>query len=190
MPQTKISGKFYPLKSEEWLDSINKLTHSELKILYYIRSLDPYNNGINLTPAQIAEDLSTEKHKMHRSTVGRAIRKLEENEFLKPGLYLSQVTQHNLEAEITNSLHKQLGGLTEVSTPAGRIDLLTYEEIIEVKRISNWKAALGQILVYSAFYPEQDARLHLFGRRDELIKVADIEAACLAFNVKVTAEEV
>jgi hypothetical protein len=58
MPQTKISGKFYPLKNEEWLDSINQLTHSELKILYYIRSLDPYSNGINLTPVGKRNELT------------------------------------------------------------------------------------------------------------------------------------
>jgi Fe2+ or Zn2+ uptake regulation protein len=83
MPQTRIQGKFYPLKSEEWLDSINQLTHSELKILYYVRSLDPYNNGINLSPAQIARDLSTEKNKMHRSTVGRALKFLDRQGFIK-----------------------------------------------------------------------------------------------------------
>ena len=78
----KIQGKFYPLKKEEWLDSINQLTHSELKVLYYVRSLDPYNNGINLTPAQIARDLSTEKTKVHRSTVGRALKTLDRKGFI------------------------------------------------------------------------------------------------------------
>ena len=108
MTQTdnKIKGKFYPLQHEEWLHSINQLTHAELKVLYYLRSLDPYSDGIYLTPAQIARDLSTPEHPVHRSTVGRAIRKLEEKEFLIPGLYLSQVTQQNLEVGITNSLHK------------------------------------------------------------------------------------
>ena len=190
MPQTKIQGKFYPLKSSEWLHSINQLTHLELKILYYVRSLDPYNNGIDLTSAQIGRDLSTEKNKMHRSTVGRALKELERKGFVEPGLYSSQVPQKNVEAEITNLLFKQLGGLTEVSTSAGQIDLLTDVEIIEVKRINDWKAALGQILVYSAFYPEHRKRIHLFGRRSELTKLPDIEAACLAFDVNVTAEEV
>lgn len=187
--QTKIKGKFYPLQHGEWLSSINQLTHSELKVLYYVRSLDPYSNGINLTPAQIARDLSTEKHKMHRSTVGRAIRRLEEKGFIEPGIYLSQVSQRNLEAEITDSLQKRLGGLTEVSIPSGRIDLLTENEIIEVKRINDWKTTLGQILVYSGFYPEHRKRIHLFGRHSELEKIPDIEAACLAFDVNVTAEE-
>jgi hypothetical protein len=83
MTQTQIKGKFYPLKSEEWLESIKQLTHSELKILYYVRSLDPYNNGINLTPAQIAKDLSTEKSPMHRSTVGRALKSLDHKGFIQ-----------------------------------------------------------------------------------------------------------
>lgn len=83
MPQTKIQGKFYPLKSEEWLESINKLTHSELKILYYVRSLDPYNNGIDITPASIARDLSTDKNKMHCSTVSKALKELERKGFIE-----------------------------------------------------------------------------------------------------------
>ena len=82
MPQTKIQGKFYPLKSSEWIDSITQLTHSELKILYYVRSLDPYNNGIDLSASQIARDLSTDKNKMHRSTVGRALKSLDRKGFI------------------------------------------------------------------------------------------------------------
>lgn len=47
-----------------------------------MRSLDPYNNGINLTPAQIARDLSTDKVKIHRSTVGRALKSLDKKGFI------------------------------------------------------------------------------------------------------------
>ena len=83
MPQTKIQGKFYPLKSSEWLDSINQLTHSELKVLYYVRSLDLQDNGIGLTPTQIARNLSTDKNKMHRSTVSRALKELERKGFIE-----------------------------------------------------------------------------------------------------------
>ena len=83
MSTKKIVGKFYPLKSEEWVETVKQLTHSELKILYYVRSLDPYNKGISLTPAQIAKDLSTEKSKMHRSTVGRALKSLDSQGFIQ-----------------------------------------------------------------------------------------------------------
>ena len=83
MTLNRIQGKFYPLKSEEWLETIKQLTYSELKILYYVRSLDPYNKGISLTPTQIAKNLSTEKSKMHRSTVGRALKSLENKGFIQ-----------------------------------------------------------------------------------------------------------
>jgi Fe2+ or Zn2+ uptake regulation protein len=82
MTQTKIEGKFYPLKSEEWLKSIKELSHSELKILYYLRSIDPYSNGVSLSPAQIARDISTEKVKVHRSTVSRALKSLDRRGFI------------------------------------------------------------------------------------------------------------
>ncbi|MDJ0649469.1 MAG: helix-turn-helix domain-containing protein [Xenococcaceae cyanobacterium MO_188.B19] len=81
--QTKIQGKFYPLQSEEWLKSIKQLTFAEVKILYYVRSLDPYSKGINLTIVQIAKDLSTEKSPMHRSTVSRALKSLDAKGFLE-----------------------------------------------------------------------------------------------------------
>ena len=52
-----------------------------------------------------------------------------------------------------------LNGQREVNTPCGRIDILTKEQIIEVKEYKGWKAALGQILVYSNFYPEHQRRI-------------------------------
>lgn len=83
-----------------------------------------------------------------------------------------------------------MGRLVEVFTPAARVDLVTNTEIIEVKAVKDWKAALGQILIYSAFYPDHQKRLHLFGTAKELEALADIEAAVISFEVKVTAEEV
>lgn len=91
MSTKKILGKFYPLKSEEWVETVKQLTHSELKVLYYVRSLDPYNKGISLTPVQIAKDLSTEKSKMHRSTVGRALKSLDSKGFIQMELLQVQI---------------------------------------------------------------------------------------------------
>lgn len=64
-------------------------------------------------------------------------------------------------------LFKELGGVVEVPTLAGRIDLLTSTQIIEVKEISAWKGAIGQVLVYSAYYPSHEKRIHLFGETQE-----------------------
>lgn len=64
-------------------------------------------------------------------------------------------------------LQKLEGGKREVVTPAGNIDLLTSTHIIEIKAISGWKCAIGQILVYGHYYPSHQKRIHLFGDAHE-----------------------
>lgn len=50
----------------------------------------------------------------------------------------------------------------EVKTPVGFIDLLTDTKLIEVKRLTDWKHAVGQLLCYSRFYPDHELWLYLF----------------------------
>lgn len=71
--------------------------------------------------------------------------------------------QKQSEERYRSDLHKQVGGKTEVCTPAGRIDILTSTQIVEVKHVKSWKSALGQIEVYGDYYPNHEKRLHLFG---------------------------
>ncbi len=61
-------------------------------------------------------------------------------------------------------------------------DRTTFYIAIAVKHITDWKAALGQILIYSAFHPERHQQKHLLDR--------DIKATCLTFDVNVIAEEI
>jgi hypothetical protein len=68
------------------------------------------------------------------------------------------------EKRIVKQLHAKLGGKTEASTPVGRIDLLTENQLIEVKPRINWKSGLGQLLAYSKFYPQHILVLYLFDR--------------------------
>lgn len=78
----------------------------------------------------------------------------------------------------------------EVPCASGRIDILTPEQVIEVKHVRNYKHALGQVLSYIQYFPNKKPRLHLF---DE----AKIDAAfrqqildeCQRFNVSVTFAE-
>ena len=60
-------------------------------------------------------------------------------------------------------LQEQLGGEIEVMTPGGMVDLVTDTQLIEVKKIKNWKAAIGQVLVYGEYFPHHQKRIHLFG---------------------------
>lgn len=97
-------------------------------------------------------------------------------------LYCSEATFRDL-------LAKELKGLTEVSCPAGRIDIVTADEVIEVKVLSGsqWKAAIGQVISYGHCYPKHRKRIHLFGVEPSKEKLEVILGICLANNIYVSA---
>ena len=149
---------FYQLTHKEWLETVKDLTGAEIKVLYYIRLLDPFGDrNLEYSVTQMAAELGLSK-----GAVSKVIGKLEQKKLVEPKVF-STTSHNNLECQIRNRLHTVLGGLTEVTTPAGRVDLLAEAEIIEVKAVKDWKAALGQVLIYSGFYPQHQKRLHLFG---------------------------
>lgn len=124
-----------------------------------------------------------------RAAFYKAISRLVEEGSIDPTAYGLELNEPgDTESQIRDRLQSQLGKLTEVKTPAGRIDLLTETEIIEVKWIGEWKSGLGQILVYSAFYPEHKRRLHLFGSAKEEGQIPMLANSCLAFDVLVSFE--
>lgn len=174
---------FYPITHEEVLD-LKDLTGVEIKVFLYVRTLDPFGDrNLEYSVTAVADELGLSK-----GAVSKAIGRLQDTKLLPKWVKVRSV--NTIEKSIRDRLHSQLNGLVEVTTSADRIDLLTDTEIIEVKAIKDWKAALGQVLVYSAFYPEHQKRIHLFGSAFELKRLLDIEAACLGFEVKVTGEEV
>jgi hypothetical protein len=71
------------------------------------------------------------------------------------------------EKSVQKALAEVLDGKTEIETLCGRIDILTPTEIIEVKRVKDWKSALGQIIVYGDYYPSHQKRIHLYGETQE-----------------------
>jgi Fe2+ or Zn2+ uptake regulation protein len=73
----KIQGKFYPLQHQEWLRACRELTKAEIEVLYYLRTLDPRDNGVEVSAAAIARDLSTPEKIVHRQTVSRALKRLD-----------------------------------------------------------------------------------------------------------------
>ena len=68
------------------------------------------------------------------------------------------------EYSVQLKIQKKLGGEREVYVPAGNIDLVTYDSVIEVKPIEQWKQAIGQILVYQQYFPDKKAKIALFNR--------------------------
>ena len=92
------------------------------------------------------------------------------------------------EKQVENRLAATLPGCQQqVLTAVGQLDILTATEVIEVKDVKAWKAALGQVLVYGGQYPSHSLRLHLFGAvRSDMRQL--IEGECGRFKVKVTWE--
>jgi hypothetical protein len=68
------------------------------------------------------------------------------------------------EEKVKDRLCIALNGEQEVNTLAGRIDILTKTEVIEVKSFNGWKSAVGQVLVYGHYYPSHRKRIHFFGK--------------------------
>ena len=186
---SKIQGKFYPLQNEEWLYACRELTQAQLAVLYYIRTNDPYNQGIEINCAEIARLLSKPERIVHRQTVSRALKELVDKGYFPESFRFKLAPSDNTERLVRDRLKSELGGEVEVVTAVGRIDLLTESEVIEIKEINNWKEALGKILAYSAFFPEYSKRIHLFGRPN-LAKLALAQATCSEFGITVTFEEV
>lgn len=79
------------------------------------------------------------------------------------------------------------GAKTEVHCSSGIIDILTPTEVIEVKRASMWKAAMGQVLAYGEDFPEHSKRIHLFSHEKQHYRLAVV--TCERFGVKVTHAE-
>jgi hypothetical protein len=92
------------------------------------------------------------------------------------------------EAQILAKMHEKLGGNVEVQTIHGPIDLLTPTELIEIKRIEDWKEGLGQVMVKSPAFPDHTKRLHLFGQSDRTLR--NIKATCKQFEISVSYETV
>jgi len=89
----------------------------------------------------------------------------------------------NAESLVQIRLQEELGGEIEVETDFGFIDLLTKDEIIEIKLADNWKHGMGHVLAYSKFYPSHKKRLHLFAHEQE---DPDIIEFCRKYKITVT----
>ncbi len=62
-------------------------------------------------------------------------------------------------------------------------------EIIEVKYVTKWKEAIGQIIAYGQYYPDHQKRIHLFGvDNNNQSKLTLIKQHCLQQNIRITWE--
>lgn len=88
---TKVPGKFYPLQHSEWLKACHELTPAQRDVLYYLRTLDPYGNGLEINCAEIARELSSDRKQIHRQTVSRAVKELDKRGFINADILTCKV---------------------------------------------------------------------------------------------------
>lgn len=95
-------------------------------------------------------------------------------------------TRQGTEFDIQTRMHQELGGEIEVHTLAGRIDLVTDTEVIEIKKINHWKDAFGEVLAKGRYFPQHQMRIHLFGEAEKLKPT--IVTTCAGMDISVTFE--
>lgn len=94
------------------------------------------------------------------------------------------------ELEVRNKLAAAIGGQVEVAVEEGLADIVTEEEVIEVKAFSKWKHALGQVLAYDYSIRKQKRRIHLFGEEASPSLLPRICECCSHYGVLVTYEQI
>lgn len=94
------------------------------------------------------------------------------------------------ESVIRNAVAQKCNGSTEVQAEHGPIDVVTADEVVEVKRARKYTHALGQVLGHSEAHPEKKRRIHLFGTVAELTPelIEKSAALCDKYGVSVTHE--
>ena len=75
---SKPSKTFYQLTNEEWCRAWEQLKPSEIKILYYLRTLHPFGGELKLKISDVAETL-----RLNRSTVSRGLGRLAHEGWVK-----------------------------------------------------------------------------------------------------------
>ena len=65
--ESKIESKFYPLQTEEHLRACRELTPAQRDIYYYLMTLDPDMDGMDINAKDIAEQLGLSKYTVYKS---------------------------------------------------------------------------------------------------------------------------
>lgn len=94
----------------------------------------------------------------------------------------------NAEAQVRDRLAKKLKGEIEVKCPAGRIDIVTAKEIIEVKKYNNWTNAIGQIAQYWIYNKDKRPRIHIFDI-PKGASLGEMVEVCARFDIGLSFEE-
>ncbi len=114
MPQTKISGKFYPLQHEELINLNQRLTASELAVYLWLKTNEPFGDKlVEADTKAIAKDLN-----ISRRTVQRALAKLQKEQLIDlviTKFHYRVKSKPTEESDDINKVKKRLRVTTSVS---------------------------------------------------------------------------
>lgn len=162
-------SKYVGLTAATISERYKKLSE-EIKTKYTIKST--YNNRIFIHSTIVLDWLRQDNKNLYNTFLTKTLD--------KTGIALSaneldisvvkkrkkRIKQLKKEKEIQTIYAKQINGEVEIICPAGRIDVLSSDKIVEIKKIQDWKQAVGQILIYGNYYPNHDKQIVLFGEND------------------------
>jgi hypothetical protein len=173
MPSVRIALIQDPLWAT---NALSALTENGLQLAF--------GNKSSIRPTQRAEFCSKEIPVSDLITVDEFLSVLEKFVVWEEPESKPTTTPLKKEGLLRDKLCLKLNAQKEVACPAGRIDALSEDLIIEVKTAKSWKSALGQVLAYGNFYPSHKKAIYLFDVPDKFDaeKVADI---CSVFDVQV-----
>src|SRR5437867_239637 len=92
------------------------------------------------------------------------------------------------EVSIQRKLEEEIG-FTHAKCRAGVIDILTPTTIIEIKRWSKWKAAIGQLFAYRVHCSDKKLRIHFFGPIPAAEIRDNILYTCSLYGIETTWEK-
>ena len=96
-------------------------------------------------------------------------------------------TNHQKEKQFKNKLANKFNGEIGTICKTGIVDIITEEKIIEVKRINEWKQAVGKICIYNLEFPDKEKVIALLGETSNEMKQM-ITLFCKELNVNVIFE--
>jgi hypothetical protein len=141
----------------------------------YLQLQDAHQQHDRPTIAELCKRL-----KITRPTYHKALNLLDQLNLLPSWVVANRRRQP--ERLVRDWLQSQIGGQVEAPSPDGPIDLLTDEEVVEVKAVHNWKDGIGHVLVKARNYPDRYKCLLLFGEADTPLD--HIQSRCDEFGIQ------
>jgi len=87
------------------------------------------------------------------------------------------------EYRIKLDLATKLNGVLEVQTDVGKIDIMTCDSIIEIKKFDKWKHALGQILAYGESKSNKNKIIYLSDYPNNKNEISKVERILKKYDV-------